>query len=202
MADQWRVESLRPFSSRSSSSEGQTFSTFRTVFDGVDNATLAESKFVAQEFAEHPDSKWLVISGTRGNGKSHLCAAVDNRLRGNNVASLFITMSDLLSALKASMDQQGESERNSYSGKMQIFKSAPVLILDDVGAENSTPFAQSVLFEIIDFRYRNRLPTMIVTNVPFSALDARVASRMQDTSLSEIIENNAPDFRRRPVDER
>jgi DNA replication protein DnaC len=77
-----------------------------------------------------------------------------------------------------------------------------VLILDDLGAETGSAWSDGVLFEILDYRYRNRLPTMIATNVAPDDFDPRIASRMQDRSFCTVIENAAPDFRRRPKKER
>ena len=59
-----------------------------------------------------------------------------------------------------------------------------------------------VLFEILDYRYRNRLPTMIATNIAPDDFDPRIASRMQDRAFCTVMENAAPDFRRRPKKER
>ncbi|MBX7214891.1 MAG: ATP-binding protein [Thermoflexales bacterium] len=202
VAQHWKQEGLRAFSSRSGVSERQTFTSFKTAFKGVEDENLGNCLEAAEAFADLPDGHWLVMVGARGNGKSHLCAAVDNHLRHAGIASLFITMSDLLGALKDAMDLQANTEQESYSGRLRTFKTAPVLILDDVGAESSSAFSQGILFEIIDYRYRNRLATMIVTNVPFDAFDPRVASRMQDAAFCTVVENLAPDYRKRPVEER
>ncbi len=111
-------------------------------------------------------------------------------------------MPDLLASLKLAMDLQANTEQESYSGRMQLFKTAPVLILDDLGAETGSNWSDGVMFEILDYRYRNRLPTMIVTNCALDEFDPRIASRMQDTSLCTLVENAAPDFRKRPIEER
>lgn len=202
VARRWRMDALRSFSSRSEMSAHQTFFNFKTAFKDAEDEMLANCLEAAQDFAESPDGHWLVIYGARGNGKSHLCAAVDNHLREAGVPALFVTMSDLLGALKESLDLQANTEQESYSGRLRQFKTAPVLILDDLGAESSSAFSQGIVFEILDYRYRNRLGTMIVTNVPLNAFDPRVASRMQDAAFSVTIENTASDYRKRPVSER
>jgi DNA replication protein DnaC len=202
VAQRWRMDALRAFSSRSELSTQQTLFNFKTSFAGAEIESLGNCLEAAQDFAESPDGRWLVIWGTRGNGKSHLCAAVDNHLQAAGTPSLFVTMSDLLASLKEAFDLQSNTEQETYSGRLRQFKTAPVLILDDLGAESSSAFSQGIVFEILDYRYRNRLATMIVTNVPLNAFDPRVASRMQDSSFCTVIENTAPDFRARPVAER
>ena len=202
VAQIWKVQAVDAFSSRSGAALKQTFFNFKTTFKGEEDELLRECLEAAEEFAEEPDHQWLVLWGERGNGKSHLCAAVANHLIATGMAALFITMPDLLAALRQAMELQATTEQESYSGRMNTFKTAPVMILDDLGAEGRSDWSDSVLFEILDYRYRNRLPTMIVTNCALDAFDPRIASRMQDAGLSTVIENKAPDYRKRPLDER
>ena len=202
VAQKWKIKAVDAYSSRMGAAVKQTFFNFKTTFQGKEDETLTDCLEAAEEFSSHPDARWLVMVGERGNGKSHLCAAVANHLIAAGTAALFITMPDLLAALRQAMDLQANTEQESYTGRMQTFKTAPVLILDDLGAEGRSDWSDSVLFELLDFRYRNRLPTMIVTNCALDAFDPRVASRMQDTALSTVVENSAPDFRKRPLSER
>jgi DNA replication protein DnaC len=201
-AQRWKLAALAPFSSRSALSSRQTFLNFKTRFNGVEDETLVDCLESAEAFANNPFGRWLVIWGERGSGKSHLCAAVDNHLTQAGIPSLFITMPDLLASLREAIDLQSNTEQESFTGRMNIFKTATVLIIDDLGAEPSSPWSDSVLFEILDYRYRNRLATMIATNVNPDDFDYRIASRMQDTELSLVIENAAPDYRRRPLSEK
>lgn len=198
----WQVQALEHYSSRSGVALGQTFFNFKTVHNGKENQILAMCLEAAEEFAHNPRDKWLVYWGERGSGKSHLCAAVANHLINAGTPVLFITMPDLLAALKEAIDLQANTEQESYSGRMRIFKTAGVLILDDLGAESGSAWADGVLFEVLDYRYRNRMPTMIATNVPLDQFDPRVASRMQDKALSTVIKNSAPDYRKKPAVER
>jgi len=202
VAQEWLVNSVRAFSSRSPSASRQTFLNFKTTFDGAENQTLLDSREQAEEFASDPYERWLVIWGERGSGKSHLCAAIDNHLMHMGVPSLFITMPDLLASLREAIELQTNTETEGYTARMRVFKKAPVLILDDLGAETSSPWTESVLFELLDHRYRNRLATMISTNINPNDFDYRIGSRMQDTELCTVIENTAPDYRKRPLDEK
>lgn len=203
VVERWRMNAVSAFSSRSTSSAKQTFDNFKFSFKTGENAALKKCAVTAISFAKNPDQRWLIIIGPRGNGKSHLCAAVDNFLRDKGVPSLFVTTTDLLASLREAFDLQATTEQERYSGRMRLFKTAPVLILDDFLAESSSPFSQGAIFEIIDYRYRNRLSTMIATNVGFDEFDdPRIASRMQDASFCTVVENTAPDFRARPMTER
>ena len=202
VALRWKMDSLRAFSSRNEISATQTFDNFKTKFHGEEDEFLQEALSCAKDFVKTHEKPWLVLWGERGSGKSHLCAAVDNAFAVSAIPSLFITMPDLIASLRQAMDLQNNTEQESYSGRMQTFKKAPVLILDDLGAETGSAWSDSVLFEILDYRYRNRLPTMIASNVNPDHFDPRIASRMQDTSLSKVCENASADYRRRPLEEK
>ena len=202
VAEQWKVEALKPFSSLQGLALKQTFFNFKTEFEGKQNPHLRLCLDMSEEFAANPERHWLIIIGDRGTGKSHLCAAVANDLVHRNIPALFITMPDLLASLIHARELQANTEQETYSGCMNTFKTVAVLILDDLGAETATTWSDGVMFELLDYRYRNQLATMVATNLPIDEFDPRVASRMKDTALCTIVENAAPDYRTRPLDKR
>ena len=74
----------------------------------------------------------------------------------------------------------------------------PVLVLDDLGAESSTPWAEEKLYQIIVYRYETPLPTIITTSFGMEQLERakpRLASRLMDTMIVEWCPINAPDYR-------
>ncbi len=193
-----KIEQLRAFSSLSPRTAQQNFDNFQTTFNGITDAVLELCLMQAKSFAENHENRWLVIWGSRGNGKSHLCASIYNHLIQRNIPAIFITFPELLTALKSTINKDATTEE-SYYERLNIFKTVPVLILDDVSAESSTPWSDNILFEIIDYRYRHLLSTVIVTNTELDLLEPRISSRLQDTTLCTIIENAAPDYRIRPL---
>ena len=83
--------------------------------------------------------------------------------------------------------------------KFEIFGS---LVLDDLGTQNATPWAEEKLYQILNHRYINRLPTVITTNQEFAEIEGRIRSRLQDPDLVTIVRILAPDFRSPIRDER
>ncbi len=146
----------------------------------------------ARAFAERPEG-WLVLRGGTGCGKTHLAAAIAHRLLERGVAARFINVPDLLDELRTTFDPEAEI---SYEERFWQLREAPVLILDDLGAQQSTPWAQEKLFQLLDWRYNARLPTVITTNLSLEAFEPRLRSRLQDPRLVEVVVILAPDFRR------
>jgi DNA replication protein DnaC len=70
------------------------------------------------------------------------------------------------------------------------------LILDDFGTQNATAWAQEKLFQIINYRYTNKLPTVITTNLMLDEIEGRIRSRLQDDDFVRHVRISAPDYRR------
>jgi DNA replication protein DnaC len=69
------------------------------------------------------------------------------------------------------------------------------LILDDLGTESATPWAREKLFQLLNYRYAARLPTVITTFSTLEELDERLASRMEDSSRCTVHGITAPSYR-------
>jgi len=136
---------------------------------------------------------WLVFLGGYGVGKTHLAAAIANYQITLGRPVLFVIVPDLLDYLRAAF---GPSSETGLDERLEAIREAPLLILDDLGAHNSTPWAQEKLFQIINHRYNSRLPTVITTNLRLVEIDPRIASRLVDGDLTHhIIDISVPDYR-------
>ena len=65
-------------------------------------------------------------------------------------------------------------------------RDTPLLVLDDLGTQSGTPWAQEKLFQLLNHRYNGRLPTIITTNLRPDELDERLQTRILDVSLTTI----------------
>jgi DNA replication protein DnaC len=142
-------------------------------------------------FATNP-AGWLVLFGGYGAGKTHLAAAIANHQVALGRTVLFVVVPDLLDHLRAAYAPSSET---GLDERLEAIREAPLLILDDLGAHNSTPWAQEKLFQIVNHRYNSQLPTVITTNQRLEELDPRIASRLVDLDLSQVVNIPAPDFR-------
>lgn len=52
----------------------------------------------------------------------------------------------------------------TFDDRFETVKTAHVFVLDDLGAETVTPWAQDRLYQIFDYRYTRRLPTIVTTS--------------------------------------
>jgi DNA replication protein DnaC len=106
--------------------------------------------------------------------------------------ALFVVVPDLLDHLRATFNPQSTV---TFSQQFEQVRRAPLLVLDDLGTESATPWAREKLYQIFDYRYNARLPTIITTATPIEELDLRLATRMLDVSRCTIHAILAPDYR-------
>jgi DNA replication protein DnaC len=159
------------------------------------NLKMAYDRALA--YAQNPDG-WLVLKGGYGCGKTHLAAAVANLRIEMGHSALFVSTPDLLDHLRASFSPNATT---GYDERFEQIRSTSLLILDDLGTQSNSEWAQEKLYQIFNHRYNNRLPTIVTTNLELEAIEIRIRSRMVDPSLVQIIHIAAPDFRRAGVDQ-
>jgi DNA replication protein DnaC len=148
---------------------------------------------VAERFARVPEigsaegeslEGWLVITGDHGAGKTHLAAAIVNRAIDRGEPALFLAVADLLDHLRASYSDDAEV---SYDALIEQVRTAPLLVLDDLDAYVETAWAREKFMQIVTYRFHALLPTVFTVSRPLAEVDDRLASRLTDPSVSQVI---------------
>ncbi|HEY7779358.1 MAG TPA: ATP-binding protein [Ktedonobacterales bacterium] len=179
-SDLRRWSSLDPFREK-------TFEHFDSRIQG-----LGEAYEVARAFAHDPDG-WLVLSGPHGVGKTHLAAAVANWQLAQGTPVFFSIVPDLLDHLRAAFAPASDVPYDEMFDKV---REAGLLVLDDLGAENSTAWATEKLYQLMNYRYNFRMPTVITTNARLlTQMDDRLRSRLADIDLARHVAIKAQDYR-------
>ncbi len=136
----------------------------------------------ARAFANEPEG-WLVLAGPSGCGKTHLAAAIANHRIQNNNPAFYITAPDLLDHLRSTFNPNSEMPYDEF---FEQVRNTPLLILDDLGAQSSTPWAKEKLDQLLNHRFNNQLPTVIVSIVPVEELEERIRTRLIASNLCQI----------------
>jgi DNA replication protein DnaC len=191
--DEDRRERFRELSNLGAFAD-KSFANFETHLHGLTPAqmlSLETALGYAMRFAERPDG-WLLLEGTYGCGKTHLAAAIGNERLNHGDMVLFVTAPDLLDHLRSTY---GPTSEIGYDQMFDRISNASLLLIDDLGAENPSSWAQEKLFQLLNYRYSHRLPTVITTNVDLDRFDPRVRSRLLDQKLTHHVQITAPDYR-------
>ncbi len=172
----------------------QTFENFKIRFSGV-HPKVQEAFKAAYEFAQNPYG-WLVLIGPNGCGKTHLAAAIANHHLNSGALVLFAVVPELLAHLRATF---APTSTVIYDQLFSRMREAELLVLDDLGAQQSSPWANEKLFQLLNYRYNSAFPTIITTNnIGLQGIEDRIRSRMMDTSLVVTVDlDRAQDYRPR-----
>ena len=165
-----------------------SFSTFQLWLPGVQEAYEA-----ALQFAQDQEG-WLVLEGPNGCGKTHLAVAIAKRCLDEGLITLFAVVPDLLDYLRSTFSPKAEE---CYDEAFLRMREVDLLVLDDLGAESNTSWAQEKLFQLLNYRYNARLATVFTTNkVGFVGIETRIRSRLSDKRLVQVVTmGEAQDFR-------
>lgn len=119
-----------------------------------------------EEYSSGKKQKGLYLYGSFGVGKSYLLGAIANELADKQISSLIVYVPDFLREIKASIGD------NTLNEKIEMTKKAPVLMLDDFGAETMSSWARDeVIGPILQFRMLENLPTFFTSNFDFKGLE-------------------------------
>lgn len=183
----YRLSNLQAFKT-------MTFETFKTQgrmgLGDEQTTSLKVALNQAQTFA-HSLKGWLILLGGYGCGKTHLAAAIANFAVEMGVPTIFLTVPDLLDWLRYSYDATDEN----FETRFEEIRNVGLLVLDDLGSQNGTPWAQEKLYQILNHRYVNHLPLVVTSNQSMDEIEGRIQSRLRDPELATPVRITAPDFR-------
>lgn len=164
--------------------------TFRSVIPNgkseseEDQRMFAVAYETAITYAEEP-SGWLILTGPSGTGKTHLAAAIANRCIERGRPVFFVHVPDLLDDLRSTYAPHSVV---SYSELFDQVNDAPLLILDGLGTQSATPWAQEKLQQIFNRRANAQLPTIVTTSMSVADIDPYISSRITNPDLSRVLE--------------
>lgn len=124
---------------------------------------------------EQLPSVGLYLHGSFGVGKSFVLAAIANELATMGIRTILVYVPEFLRELKSAIGE------NSLEEKIDFVKKAPVLMLDDLGAETLTTWTRDeILGTILHYRMAERLPTFISSNLNYAELEKHLAKTRGD----------------------
>ena len=150
--------------------------------DPLNQEQFNQAYEAAKAFALDPKG-WLVLSGPSGCGKTHLAAAIANERINQGYPVFFISTPDLLDRLRSTFSPDSEIPYDEFFDQV---RNAPLLVLDDLGAQTSSLWTREKLDQLLVHRFNSELPTVIVTTVPVEQLEDRIHTRLTDPNLCHI----------------
>jgi DNA replication protein DnaC len=134
----------------------QTFDNYFCKPDGPGEKAIVLLKTAAKE------KKSLLLIGNTGVGKSHLAAAYLNFSIQIGNFGLFISLTELMAALRKTINTKEVSP--SWDELLEKYINTPLLVLDDIGQEKPSEKVNEVLFTLLNSRINWERPTVVTTN--------------------------------------
>ncbi|QEL18733.1 ATP-binding protein [Limnoglobus roseus] len=175
---------------------GDTFDTYHPTCP-KGGAALETCRRYAEGFATQ--SAGLILCGLAGTGKTHLaCSIVSHVIRHHGKSARFMKTAQAVRVVKETYSRNSSlTEQEAITS----FRRFDLLVLDEVGVQFGSEAEKNILFEIINERYENLLPTILISNLAVPALESfvgeRVIDRMRENG-GRVIVFDWPSYRNNP----
>ena len=157
---EWQNELVRRYENIRGSVQPATLATIQYPQVWKGRRELASLKRAVDDtgnFIGNPQANWLILDGLYGTGKTHMLRAVNTALWP---VAVYIVAKDI-------EDMTHVYRKNDDMGELyNALRWAPVLLLDDIGAEYGGRLVQTMIERVVDSRYENwnEYPMMVTTN--------------------------------------
>lgn len=140
---------------------GRTLAAYNAETPEQQRALKVATDF-AVNFAERQRrGESLILLGAPGTGKSHLAAAILQAIMPAH-CGLYTTCAGLIRAVRNTWRKDADRSEGQV---LSILAEVPLLVIDEVGVQYGTDSEQNILFEVLDRRYRDMMPTILLANL-------------------------------------
>jgi DNA replication protein DnaC len=131
----------------------------------------------ASNFSDHyRDGTTVVFSGKPGTGKSHLAIAAAVSIMSGNTA-MYLNALDLVRMVRDTWRRDSEM---TESAVLTELSTVSLLVIDEIGVQYGTEGEQVILFDVLNRRYRDLMPTILLTNLGAKGMKEFLGERSFD----------------------
>lgn len=135
------------------------------------------SKYASNFTKAKEDNLGLMLYGEPGNGKTHAVSCIANYLMLRGIPTICVSINKMLERIKETYSSYGKEGEETV---LKSLSNADLLIIDDLGTEQKNEWSAAKIYNIMDSRYRNGLPTIITTNINLKDLENMYQKRAYD----------------------
>lgn len=163
--------------------QGKSLDQFKRYDPKIDRALQICSRYADNFERVRKYGACMSLIGIPGTGKTHAaCSILETIIRAGYIG-LFVSMSDILRAFRASYNGGGRSELET----LEHFTEPDLLVIDEVGlAIGNLGKTRATLFDVLDRRYRDDKPVVLLGNLTDRELEDYLGERI----YRRVQENN------------
>lgn len=154
-----------------------SFANYQATCKGSQSALKAAQSYVAKFVDIGAKGAGLIFCGKLGTGKTHLAISIAKEIAKQGSQVKYINLLDLIRKVRSSWkDDSGLSETQI----LKIIADFDLLVIDEIGVQNGTENERTILFDIINSRYENMVPTIIISNLAIDEIKQLISERSVD----------------------
>lgn len=172
---------------------GRTLDNFHAATAEQQSALKIAREYVDQFDANAKRGNSLILSGLPGTGKSHLATAVLQALMPKH-CGLYTTCMSVIRSVRGTWRKDSERSEQQV---LNLYADVPLLVLDEIGVQYGTDGEQTILFDVLDRRYRDMKPSIFLTNQDKKGFKDFIGERTFDrlTETSRWVPFDWPSYR-------
>lgn len=144
---------------------------------GAEKALAICTRYAASFASALENGDGLLLLGNPGTGKNHLSACICSQVVQQGYTALHVTVARLLGQI---MSKWSKKEEGTDQDELFKFGGADLLVLDEVGVAPLNNHQKGYLFDLINLRYENLKPTILISNFNSNELGKYLENRIYD----------------------
>jgi DNA replication protein DnaC len=154
----------------------RTLSNFEVNCEGQQDA-LNFAKDFALEFNKRHSGRCAIFLGERGTGKTHLACGIAHYVTKIGQSAMFTSVSKMVRRIREAKSFDSDE---TESQAIKIYTFPDLLILDEIGLQSGTDAEARSLFDVLNDRYEQRLPTILLSNLDLAGIEHAIGPRLFD----------------------
>lgn len=156
----------------------RTFDAYETLTPEMADAARIVREFAGDFWSRHNRAgTFLVLGGERGTGKSHLAIAAAAAVMARGTA-MYTRAGDLIRRVRGTWRRDSQQSEEEVLSLFSV--GIDLLVIDEVGVQRGTEDEQLILFDVLDRRYSELRPTILLTNLSGPAFAEFLGPRIMD----------------------
>lgn len=154
----------------------KSFDNYIADTQGKKNA-LSKCKELCDSLIAKEQGNNIIMVGGVGTGKTHLANAMVKKLYRNGIYATRMNLIDIVRDLKSTWSKDSDI---SESELLSLYHERGLLIIDEVGIQFGSDTEKMFLFNIINGRYEECMPTVIISNLDVNGVKNVIGERCVD----------------------